>query len=306
MIEHGGVALADRRELTEEQWLLARKTGIGGSDIAAIMGLSKYASPLTVYLDKTTDDTDRESSLAAELGLELEPFIARKFSGWMKEHEGAEIEVEGVPHILVHPEHDYFIANVDGALWHPGKSETGGFEAKTGGEFTRDDWKEGELPDAYYAQVQWYMGITDWPWFYIAGLIGNRTLEVRFIPRNDEVIGKLHAEAERFWFEHVIAKVPPAPIGLAADTDALKMLYPEASDRIINCDHMADIYDELKALARVKKETKARQEQLQQIFMAEMGDAEIAVIGKGKCTWKVVEKKAYEVKASSSRQFRVY
>ena len=41
------ISLANR-----EEWLAARKKGIGGSDASALLGLNPYSSPLRVYLDK--------------------------------------------------------------------------------------------------------------------------------------------------------------------------------------------------------------------------------------------------------------
>lgn len=42
--------------MSREKWLTKRKKGIGGSDAGAICGLNPYASPLSVYLDKTTEE----------------------------------------------------------------------------------------------------------------------------------------------------------------------------------------------------------------------------------------------------------
>ena len=45
-------------ELTREEWLARRRSGIGGSDVAAVLGLSPWKSPRQVWLDKTTDAVD--------------------------------------------------------------------------------------------------------------------------------------------------------------------------------------------------------------------------------------------------------
>ena len=52
------------RGLTREEWLAIRKKGIGGSDAGAICGLNPYASPMNVYLDKTTEESDSEDNEA--------------------------------------------------------------------------------------------------------------------------------------------------------------------------------------------------------------------------------------------------
>ena len=52
VIEMGNVSFVDTSTFSHEQWIALRTTGIGGSDAGAIMGLNKYATPLTVYLAK--------------------------------------------------------------------------------------------------------------------------------------------------------------------------------------------------------------------------------------------------------------
>ena len=40
-------------DMTREAWLDRRRAGIGGSDVAALLGLSRWKTPLDVFLDKT-------------------------------------------------------------------------------------------------------------------------------------------------------------------------------------------------------------------------------------------------------------
>ena len=62
-----------------EDWLEIRKKGIGGSDVAGILGVSHWASPLTVYLDKVGETQKKETSEKMEIGTELEPYLREKF-----------------------------------------------------------------------------------------------------------------------------------------------------------------------------------------------------------------------------------
>ena len=129
------VKLADTRHMPKEKWLEMRRQGIGGSDAAAILGLSPYKSPLLVYYEKV-HGTVQEDSLAMELGRELEPFLRRKFACWLKEQEGCSVAVEEVPFLLQHPEHPFLLANLDGRIHHPEHGPCG-LELKTAGEFMR-------------------------------------------------------------------------------------------------------------------------------------------------------------------------
>ncbi|MCC2491712.1 YqaJ viral recombinase family protein, partial [Bacillus cereus] len=73
--------LITTEDMAHEQWLEARKAGIGGSDAAAIAGLNKWSSPIAVYYDKTSETVkDQLPSEAAYFGNVLEEIVAEEFS----------------------------------------------------------------------------------------------------------------------------------------------------------------------------------------------------------------------------------
>ncbi len=65
--------------MTHEEWLQRRKTGIGGSDAGAICGLNPYVSPMGVYLDKISTETTDLDNEAMRQGRDLEEYVARRF-----------------------------------------------------------------------------------------------------------------------------------------------------------------------------------------------------------------------------------
>lgn len=65
--------------LSRNEWLQLRKNGIGGSDAGAICGLNPYASPLSVYMDKTGGLEEKEDNEAMRQGRDLEEYVARRF-----------------------------------------------------------------------------------------------------------------------------------------------------------------------------------------------------------------------------------
>ena len=69
------------RGMTRQQWLEQRRKTIGGSDAAAIVGLSKYASPFSVWAEKTGRLPEKEDSEAMRQGRDLEDYVARR---WME------------------------------------------------------------------------------------------------------------------------------------------------------------------------------------------------------------------------------
>ena len=66
--------------MNREEWLNERRTGIGGSDAAAVMGLNPWKSPLDVYLDKTGQLMESPDNPALYWGRVLEEVVAREYS----------------------------------------------------------------------------------------------------------------------------------------------------------------------------------------------------------------------------------
>ena len=295
--------LLDRRDVSEQTWRQQRRDGIGGSDAAAVLGLSPYESALSVYYAKV-EGVDKKESLAMEIGRELEPFLRRKFEQWIRDTEGCPVQVEEVPFMLGNPDYPFMFANIDGRFTHP---ELGlcGLELKSTGEFQRSAWEEDEVPDHCYIQVQHYMAVTGLQHFYIAYLIGNRIFSAKRVPRNDKVIETLVEQLEKFWSGHVLQGVPPAPGGLGCDTEILKQLYPAEEGSTIDLSHCQGYYDRYQELKKQEKELKQEVETIRQHFMAEMKEAQTALVGSKKITWKTVERKGYTVAPSSSRVLRI-
>ncbi|RJX27165.1 MAG: hypothetical protein C4554_04740 [Dethiobacter sp.] len=294
--------LADTRQMPREKWLALRRQGMGGSDAAAILGLNPWKSAMSVYYEKV-HGSEAPQSLAMELGRELEPFLRRKFAHWLKEQEGFSVTVQEVPFLLQHPDHPILLANLDGCFDHP---ELGpcGLELKTAGEFMRAAWDAKDIPDTCYIQVQHYMAVTGLAHFYVAYLIGNREFGATRVPRNETMIGELVSRLREFWETYVLRKITPAPAGLACDTEILKGLYPREGGRTISLPDCQDKYDAYKALKQEEKRLQLELEAIRQHFMAAMGEADTALVGRHKVTWKTVERRGYTVAPSSYRQLR--
>src|ERR1700723_2889071 len=109
--------------LTAEQ-LKARETGIGGSDAAAALGLSKRTTALELYLEKRGEIAREEISEDNEViwwGRALEPIVRQRYA----EKTGRVVLLpEGT---LRHPAYSYMLAHVDGII----QGEPRGYEGKT-------------------------------------------------------------------------------------------------------------------------------------------------------------------------------
>jgi putative phage-type endonuclease len=298
------VKLLEITEDNRQEWLRLRRSGIGSSDIAAVAGLSKYRSALSVYLDKIGEAEEQEDNEHIEFGNWMEPIIRAEFPKRYLKKEGVEILVDAFPYLLQHPEKQWMLFSPDGAMIHQ-TADWGGIEIKTAGERQCKEWMEDNLPDEYYCQLQWGMAVTGWQYFYIVALVGKR-LVWKHVPRNQDVIDTLTEIGENFWHSNVLRKVPPLPDGSEDAGRALKSLYPAEDGQVVELHGLLPDYEDYKTLTEEIKAKEKRLNEIKQRIMAQMGTAETALIGDRKATWKTVEKKEYMVKASSSRVFRIY
>lgn len=199
--------------LSQEQ-KAARRNGIGGSDAAAILGISKWKTPLEVYLDKVLGTSEKdEDNQYIRWGNRLEPVIIAAF----EEQTGLKCELE--PNMLKHPEHEFMLANIDARI----VGQNAILECKTAGQFMAKEWSiEGgdKLPESYMIQCAHYAEVCNVDKVYIAVLIGGSDFRIYHYDR-DRKLGEAIIKAEhKFWHENVLKKVPPDPINR---DDALKL-----------------------------------------------------------------------------------
>src|SRR5690606_20076292 len=86
-------------QMSRDEWLQARRRGIGGSDAAVIAGLDPFKSPVRLWMEKRGEIEEEPAGEAAEWGLLLEPVIAREF----ERRTGKRVRRRQA--ILQHPEH---------------------------------------------------------------------------------------------------------------------------------------------------------------------------------------------------------
>lgn len=216
--------ILDKRGMTEEDWQEYRKqqTGIGGSDVATILGLNPYKTAFTLWLEKTGQITPSEvSNQYIEWGNLLEPVIREKFA------KETGFEVMENPYVLQHDEHDFMVANLDGEVIDD-SGERGILEIKTASERMAKDWENG-IPNHYMLQIQHYLAVTGYSYAYCCCLIGGNNFKYYKIERDDYVIDAI-ISAEMDFMLRVKNWIAPEISGHAADSNYLASAYPEAND----------------------------------------------------------------------------
>lgn len=204
-----------------DKWLALRTTGLGGSDIAAMLGVSPWKSTYELWLEKTgtlTEDKAQEDERLAEIlhfGNVLEQVVADEF----ELRTGKKVSKRGMVRSVEHP---CLLADVDRVV----EGENAILECKTTSSFKKDEWEDDCVPAGYYLQVQTYMAVGGYDKCYVACLIGGNQFVIREVPRNEEDIKQIIAKAEEFWNKYVVTKTAPPVDGSAGCTEALKKMYP--------------------------------------------------------------------------------
>ena len=273
------------------QWLTARRRGIGGSDIAAIMGLSRWRSALDVYMDKTGMMPDRETSEAMAWGTLLEAPVADEYA------RRTNRRVQMVNAVLQHPDYEWALANIDRLQIDPERGR-GVLEVKTVGQWGADAWEGDAVPDAYMLQLQWYLWVTGLQWGSFAALVGGQRLITREVERDDELCEYMRATAERFWIQNVRAGVPPDPDGSAASTDALAQMYPVSepgTEIMLDPDALALVREYERASADIKA-AEERKNAAANAIKALLGEHERGLVHDAVITWRTQSRASIDAK----------
>lgn len=188
---------------SDEDWLAERRKGIGGSDVAAIMGLSAYSTPYQVWLEKTRGIHDDISDKPAVMwGNILEPVVGEHY---MDCHPDRHVRrVNAIARSIQRP---WAQASLDYEVNDP-ELGWGILECKTAGWRREEDWSEG-VPVYYQTQVAHYMSVTGRSFADVAVLIaGNDYREYRIV-RDEEDISAVVLAVDSFWNDFVVTGIAP-------------------------------------------------------------------------------------------------
>lgn len=311
-------------EMERDTWLQERSKGIGGSDVATVLGLNPYKTPLSLWEEKTGKTKGSPAGEAAYWGTTLEDVVAKEFS------KRTGMKIQRVNFLLSTGENGWMRGNIDRAIVNeqiaktvrvnkPEKAaETGlmlstdvGLECKTANAFMADKWgpsqeaeivsgnvvTEHQIPLYYETQIQWYMAVTGIETFYVAVLIGGQDFRMYEVKRDQDVIDAIVSKCRDFWENHVLKDVPPAPINV----DDIKKLYAKDSGEMTEAtnEEATDI-GELRNLKEQIKSLKEQEEAVASRLIMAIGEKTGLTLG-GK---KAVTYKAMNTTRFSSTDFK--
>jgi putative phage-type endonuclease len=297
--EFAEVIFPDIDLVTRDQWLEARRKGIGGSDAAAALGLSPWKSPYALWAEKAEGWVDDRETEAMEAGLALEHAIGEWWSGRVG------IPVTRDRRMLRSRQWPWMVVNLDFIAL---LDEPGPLEVKNVGLRMSDEWIDGEkAPDHYRAQVIHAQAVTGLGTGFLSALVGGQSLRTITVERDEQAILNL-AEAERQFWQLVQRHTPPEVDGSASTTVALNQRFASpVHDSEVELDPMVlDMLAARKALKQQEKEAGAKIDAYENTIKAMLGNAEIGTVdGKPVVTWKKQSRSGYVVEPSEFRKIHV-
>jgi putative phage-type endonuclease len=297
------------------EWLeIRRDIGVGGSESAAILGLSPYSCSAQVFYEKLGFAAPKKTNLPMIIGNEDEDKIARLWS-----HYDSNVGVDSIPvnyeakriirkpiklsRVLVNPKHPHLFANPD-RLFYEGKRR-GILEIKTINHWESQKWESG-VPIHYIVQIQHYMMVAEVKYAELAILESNSKIDVIPFEPSVEIQERIAEKTHQFWTDVLEARkiikaggmeldiqhlVPP-PDGSDAYTEFLKDKYKDgAQDKEAVVTATISDLETLQEFFRLKEQQEALQKELslqEQRLRERIADSAVLDFGDqyGKVTWR--------------------
>lgn len=318
------IILADQAD--REQWLLARREGLGGSDMAAICGESRYRRAIDVWTDRmeplpdasgpVNDDPDREDRL--EMGHILEPVIL----GLAARGEWRDKAHRGIwrPPLVQRRDRPWHVGSADGLATTPvgggwyepgfnGRHPSGAAgmltappdggeweeieEVKTHGyhaslAYDERPGAEEPVPADKVIQCAWYSSLYGIPRVSLRALIDTH-LRRRWRWVVDPALEtELLTMAEDWWRAHITGGIRPSPDGSERYRSHLRKRFPADDGSIVRAaPDLDDVVAKLRAAKAATKAAEVEEERLAQLIQASMGSASVLETHLGRITWKV-------------------
>lgn len=211
-----------------ERWHLARRHGISGSQMAAVMDVNKWSTPFAVWsfhMGRTQPESNQSAPM--EWGHRLEPVIAQKYS------EQFGVKLAEYPTIQS-PQYPFLVGSVDRLvlddLGNPvkileiktasmnhnsGDKDADGVNVKEWGDGNvygadgRLVYPDSQVPLPYIIQVMHYMIVTGLKQADIAVLMSGNDFRVFTIDYDPDIAAEMIEAADRFWCSHVLEGIAP-------------------------------------------------------------------------------------------------
>lgn len=276
-----------------------RKLGIGGSDAAAICGLSKYKTPLQVYYEKTDATYEVEQNEKMYWGNAHEITVLKEY----EKRTGRKVLITNVTKI--HKDFEFIRGNLDGFI----EQENAILECKTTEAYDLSEWGEpgtDEFPDEYILQCAHYSMITGADYVDVAVLIGLSDFRIYKYIKNKNVEDYLLDQEVSFWSNNVLKQIPPDPITI--EDVKLRWKNHKADDYAIASQEIEFMFESLKILKETIKDFEGQKEAVEFQIKKFIQDSEGLKNDRGKvlATWKTQNISRLDINALKIKEPEIY
>lgn len=230
-------------------------------------------------------DPEVEQNMPMRLGHLLEDAVAQL---WSEETEREVIKASAIDWIAMNTDKPFCKASPDRTFWLPGmkrnNNNKGILECKT----TQMPIDPENLPQTWFCQLQWLLGVSETEHGSLAWLSGGRNFGHLDIDLNAGFFAWMQEETEKFWIDNIIGKREPEPI----NAEDMAQKYSQHTDgKIVDVgEEILEAYTQLKT---VKEEIKLREERkdaLENHIKMQFADAEaIRYAGQILASWKTAK-----------------
>ncbi len=274
-------------KMTHQDWLETRHFGLGGSDMGKVLGVSKWGTPVDVWLEKTHRKPPIEDNLNMWMGRELEEPVAKRYA----EQEGVEVYNYN---FMLHDQKHHIVGNMDRLVAIDGKKPAyrseirtnKGLEVKTSGQAP---WEE--LPEHYKAQVHTYMALA--PAIDVFDIVAlfrgiSMGLEIYVEERNAVILDYIRQSAKEFWEKYVMEDTPPPP---QSEQDCKNLWQASRPEPIIATGEIQEKVEKLHSVREQIKELKEEEDIAKAVIMKYMQEHDTLInsTGKNLITWRTAK-----------------
>jgi len=286
---------AEATATARAEWLAMRRSGLGSSDVAAVLGLSSTRTAFDVYCEKRQLVDDTEATERMEWGKELEQVIARK---WSRDR--------GVPITWL----DMTLPGPEPWAYATPDFQLAGTNQKEGGDckniaFQTDEWGEPEtdqVPIKYGVQAQWELLVTEWKVLWLPVLFGGNKLVTYRVDADPKLQQAMLDRAGEFWTDYVLAEEPPPIDWSQGASEYLRSKFPTVKEP------PREATPEEAELAAIFARVRLAKKAVEQEYLAvgnqlreKIGDAGAIVGPDFKVQWYDVKGSTYTVNRKPSR-----
>lgn len=279
-----------------QAWHEARLSAVCASEVAAVLGVSPFGSPLEVWARKRRLITGDEATERMKWGTRFERPILAGYA----EDEGVEVVYHDQSQLIMHPRYPEvpMAATPDG---YEGSDVV--LDAKNVDAFVADAWVDGP-PLHYQIQSQVQMACTGRPLGKLIALFGGNRLQPYIVERNDAFIASMEATVADWWSRYVVTGEQPPADASESCIRTLERLHPDDNGREVTLgDEFVDVDARLAEVKAALAQLKSEKDELENRLKAAIGANTFGVLPTGgRFSWKTVEKASYTVKASKYRQ----